>query len=158
MEFLRERLSDPIFLEYWASGMAFVGIYFFPKSRWTAIIAVSFVVLAGLLFSWMVFSEHPNPFQVVTYNFMTLEGWTQFVNSPSGRLGVFLQLVTKDVLVGYWISNDAKDLGVPEYIRAPYLILFSNFSMTLLAVYLVFRFWKTKQIPLTSPLSGKQNQ
>lgn len=147
LNFIAEHITDQIFLAFWLLGIPYVGVVFFPESVMTRRLVFLWSFICGVLYLVLTVYRQPNLFYMVYHSYSTAEGFKEIAQDAFLDFAIYLQIIGWDLLIGYWLSLDAKRIGVPHSIRIPFLCVYMHFPPSSFAIYLIARFIKTKQLP-----------
>lgn len=82
------------------------------------------------------------------FSFFTLDGVATLFDHPNGVLIGWSHYLAFDLFVGAWIGRDAARRNYPHLIVAPMMLFTYLYGPFGLLAYMVFRFWKERQVPL----------
>lgn len=130
----------------WAGILIFIPwamLIFLPNGKYTERVAMGAAIVLFLAAAWFSFQYLSGGED--GGNFLSLEGFKNIFRSKEMLLTGWLNYLSFCLLVGLWQFHDSGKLKIPHIFVAPALLLTMLTGPAGLLVYLVIRFFKTKE-------------
>lgn len=128
-----------------ANSLAMIGwliIIFLPRFRSDKLILGIFIALLSVVYSYLVFTTFS---MADIAGFGSLEGVSSVFQNREALLAGWIHYIAFDLMVGLWIKNNARKLGINHWLITPCLFFTFLLGPFGLLLYLVIRTIVRKQ-------------
>lgn len=121
-----------------APGPFWLLLFLFPQKRWAMRVFDVFLLFLAMVYSYLTIPAIPELLPIIASP--NMESIRELMISDKGLIAGWNHFILADLWIGRWIALDGLDLGIPIYLRIPFLLITLFFGPLGFLSYWIYRF------------------